>query len=151
MNDNVRLVAFALYCKEISGDDHDLLFVKDDDINVLWDKYKWVMEGLEETHFGDCTKDAIPCVRCRADNLIEDAEFIIKHWEGNDEIIKERKIDIEKNLKESMAMDEAIRSGIYKPVTKVETISGQSLVRIVDRQTGKTWDEVYEEIKKKEK
>lgn len=149
MNDNIRLVAFALYCKEISADDHDLIFVKDDDINLLWDKFKWVMEGLEETHFGDCTNDSISCLRCRADNLIEDAKYIIEHWQNNDEILKVRRLKTEEHLKESMAMNDAIRDGDYTPTTICETTHGQTLIRTVDKPTGKTWEELWEEQKKK--
>lgn len=148
-SDNIRLVAFALYCKEISGDDHDLLFVKDDDINLLWDGYNRMMEGLNTEHFGDCTKDAITCRRCRADNLIEDAKYIIEHWQNNDEILKERSIEIKKHLDESMLMSKAIRKGDYRPITIVETISGQSLVRTIDRNTRKTWEELKDELCKK--
>ena len=149
--DNIRLTSFALYCKEISSDDHDLLSVKEDDINLLWDKYNWVMEGLEENHFGDCTNDAISCLRCRADNLIEDAKYIIAHWSKNDEIMKTHAIRLDEALKESNAMNKAIRDRSYDPTTIVETSHGQSLIRMVDRKTGKTWEELYEEIKKKEK
>ena len=148
-SDNIRLVAFALYCKEISGNDHDLLFVKDDDINLLWDKFKWVMEGLEETHFGDCTNDSISCLRCRADNLIEDAKYIIKHWQNNDEPMKERNIEIKKHLDESMAMNEAIRNGDYEPTVQMETKSGCTTLKNVDRKTGKTWEELYKDLKVK--
>ena len=149
MNDNIRLVAFALYCKEISGNDHDLLFVKDDDINLLWDKFQWVMEGLEETHFGDCTNDSISCLRCRADNLIEDAKYIIEHWQNNDEIVKERNIEIEKHLDESMLMNKAIRNGDYTPITVSETTHGQTLIKTVDKATCKRWEELKDDLRKK--
>ena len=145
-NDNIRLVAFSLYCKEISGNDNDLLFVKDDDINLLWDKYKWVMEGLNENHTGDCTNDAISCLRCRADNLIEDAKYIIGHWQNNDEILRKRNVEIKKHLDESMLMSKAIRKGDYTPVTVSETTHGQTLVQTVDKTTGKTWEELKDEL-----
>lgn len=149
INDNIRLVSFALYCKEISADDHDLLFVKEDDINVLWTGYNNTMKGLKEKHFGDCTKDAISCKRCRADELIEDAKYIIEYWQNNDEIIKEKQIRLEEALEESSAMNNAIRDGSYDPTTVCETTSGQTLVRTVDRKTGKTWDELYKDLKEK--
>ena len=136
-SDNIRLVAFALYCKEISGNDHDLLFVKDDDINLLWDKFKWVMEGLEETHFGDCTNDSISCLRCRADNLIEDAKCIIEHWQNNDEIVKKHNVEIKKQLDESMLMNKAIRNGDYEPTVQMETKSGCTTLRNVDKKLEK--------------
>jgi len=153
--DNIRLIAFALYCKEISADDHDLVTVKDDNIDVLWKGYNNTMEGLKENHFGDCTKDAISCKRCRADELIEDAKYIIGHWEKNDEIIKARQkarqIEIDVRMEEVNAMNTAIRDGSYDPTTISETSHGQTLVRTVDKKSGLTWEELYPKLKKKEK
>lgn len=145
-NDNIRLVAFALYCKEISQGEHDLLFVKNDDINLLWDEYKWVMEGLNENHTNEC---GVSCLRCRADCFIEDAKYIFDHWKNNDEIVKKRNVDIEKHLEESMLMSKAIRKGDYTPVTVSETAHGQTLIRTVDKATCKVWEEIKDDLRKK--
>jgi hypothetical protein len=106
-----------------------------------------MMEGLETEHFGDCTKEAITCLRCRAEWFINDAKYIIEHWKNNDEILKERQIQLEEALEESLAMNKSIRNGDYDPTTFCETTHGQTLVKTVDRKTGKTWEELYKDLK----
>ncbi len=148
-NDNIRLVAFSLYCKETSAGNHDTFFVKEVDISELWKGYLELMEGLETEHFGDCTKDSIPCLRCHAEWIIEDAKYIIEHWQNNDEILQKRNVDIQKHLDDSMLMSKAIRKRDYTPVTVSEILHGQTLIRTVDKTTGKTWEELKDKLHKK--
>jgi len=73
MNDLLK-IAFALYVAEqAEGWDEKIL---EQDVQEAGFSFTAYVNSLNHPHFGDCTNDAITCLRCNMERLLKEARHI---------------------------------------------------------------------------
>jgi hypothetical protein len=79
----INAIAFMLFIPQWLDDNEEVKYLTDEYIMSLkenWEKH-WI-PALTEEHCGDCTNVPMPCTRCHAEELFQQAERVYNILEG---------------------------------------------------------------------